>query len=459
MKAFCSLTIFEISRMLAPMLIAIAAAAAVMGTYQGEIQAGSFTLHLVLTVTAGGEGKLRVPEQGNVELPIAQVTQDGSKIAFAIPSIGARYTGELKGDTINGTWEQGGKSMPVAFKRTETPLALRRPQEPQPPFPYDEEQVRYRGPAGLLAGTFSHPHGKGPFPAILLITGSGPQNRDEEIFGHKPFKLLADVLTRRGVAVLRVDDRGVGASEGDPRVATSADFAEDARAGVAYLRARAEVDPNRVGLLGHSEGGVIAPMLCATDPRIAFEVLLAGPGVNGGDLIARQARDLMARSGMPAAQLAGNAKAQDEVIKLVRTIKDPEALKEQIKAVLRPLAREDGHGHALLTPAEVDQQAEAAASPWFRYFVNYDPASTLARVKAPTLALNGDLDLQVPADQNLKAIAKANPAITTRVLPHLNHLFQTAKTGLPAEYATIEETMAPVALDAIAAWVVLQAKP
>jgi hypothetical protein len=442
--------------MLAAMLIAIAAAATV-GTYQGEIKAGPFALHLILTVAASGEGKLRVPEQGNVELPIEKITTEGSHVTFQIPRIGASFQGELKGDTIAGTWSQGGRSMPLAFKRTETPLALRRPQEPQPPYPYVEEAVRYRGPAGMLAGTFTHPKEGGPFPAALLITGSGQQNRDEEIFGHKPFKLIADTLTRRGVAVLRVDDRGVGGSEGDPRNATSADFADDARAGVAFLRTRADVDPDRVGLIGHSEGGAIAPMLCANDPRLAFLVLLAGPGVDGGELIVRQAQELMQRSGMPAAQVEGNMQAQRQVIQLVRTVKDPQALTAQVKALLQPLASAEGQGHAQLTPAEVERQAEAAATPWFRFFVNYDPAPTLARVKAPTLALGGSLDLQVPPAQNLPAIAAAlrqNPDATTRELPGLNHLFQTARTGMPGEYAAIEETMAPAALQAIADWVV-----
>jgi pimeloyl-ACP methyl ester carboxylesterase len=437
------------------MLIAIATAA-LMGTYQGEIKAGSFTLHLVLTVAASGEAKLRVPEQGNVELPIAQVTLTGKEVKFAIPQIGANYHGELEQDTITGTWEQGGKSMPVVFKRTATPVTFQRPQEPQPPFPYEVEEVKYRGPAGLLAGTFTHPKGAGPFPAALLITGSGAQNRDEEIFGHKPFKLIADTLTRRGVAVLRVDDRGVGGSQGDPRQATSLDFADDARAGVAFLRTRPDVDPERIGLVGHSEGGMIAPMLAASDPRIAFQVLLAGPGVDGGELIKRQAHDLMQRSGMPPEQLEGNMKAQTEVIRLVRTVKDPEALKAQVKAVLQPLAREDGKGHALLTPAEVESQSNTVADPCFRFYVNYDPRPTLARLKTPTLALNGELDLQVPPDQNLPALKAANPAIETRALPALNHLFQTAKTGLPAEYATIEETMAPLALDTLASWIFKQ---
>jgi pimeloyl-ACP methyl ester carboxylesterase len=442
--------------MLDAMLIQIAAAA-IVGTYQGEIKAGPFALHLVLTIAASGEGKLRVPEQGNVELPIEKVEIDGAKVTFQIPKIGARFNGELKGETIEGTWEQGGRGMPIAFKRTEAPVTLRRPQEPQPPYPYVEEEVRYRGPAGMLAGTFTHPKGAGPFPTALLITGSGQQNRDEELFGHKPFKLIADALTRRGVAVLRVDDRGVGGSEGDPRTATSADFADDVRAGIAFLRARKDVNPARVGLIGHSEGGAIAPMVCATDPRLAFEVLLVGPGVNGGELVTGQARELMTRSGVPPAQLEGNMKAQETVIGLVRTVKDPEALKNQVKATLQPLTREDGTGHAQLTPAEVERQAEAAAMPWFRFFVNYEPGPTLAKVKTPTLALNGSLDMQVPAAQNLTAIKQANPKITTRELMGLNHLFQHATTGMPGEYAAIEETMAPEALEAITTWVADQA--
>lgn len=444
-------------------------AATLAGTWQGALNAGMFTLHPILTFMLGKDGAwqgtLRVPEQNNVTLPLGDVLQSGGVVSFSVPAAHATYDGQLSADgqRLAGTWHQGGRDFSLAFAHTPKPFAFVRPQEPHGPYPYVAEEVRYTNPVGHvpLAGTLTHPRGAGPFPAVLLITGSGQQNRDEEILGHKPFKLIADVLTRRGIAVLRVDDRGIGGSGGDFAAATTRDFATDVEAGLAYLRSRKDIDATRVGLLGHSEGGLIAPLVAAKDPRVAFLVLLAAPGVPGAQILKRQVAMLDAAAGTPAAQAAANEALTSQVVDTVAKETDPAKLKARLEAILDAHTQPGAAPH--LTPAEAQAQLRAVMSPWYQTFVRLDPRPALEHVHCPVLALDGSKDLQVDAAENLPAIAAAlkaggNRDVTTRDFPNLNHLFQHCQTGLPSEYATIAQTMAPEVLDTIADWVVAQTK-
>jgi pimeloyl-ACP methyl ester carboxylesterase len=351
------------------------------------------------------------------------------------------------GTEIAGTWTQGG-AMPLVLKKIDKLTRPNRPQEPKPPFPYRSEEVAIANAAGkaVLAGSLTVPEGKGPFPAVILITGSGPQNRDEEIFGHKPFFVLADHLTRLGLAVLRYDDRGVGKSTGVFASATSEDFAGDAWAAWQTLSGRPEIDPKRIGLLGHSEGGLIAPMLAAVHPEVAFVVMLAGPGVSGEQILLAQAAGIMKASGAPDAAIASNTAVQKQIFAILREETSMARIAERISAI--PAGSKEA------SAALVKQ----TASPWMRFFVLYDPAPALTKVRCPVLAIGGELDLQVLPDQNLPAIEAAlkqggDKDVTVVRLPGLNHLLQAAKTGLLAEYAQIEETMAPAALDTIATWI------
>jgi pimeloyl-ACP methyl ester carboxylesterase len=344
-------------------------------------------------------------------------------------------------------------------------LAPKRPQEPKPPYPYASEDVTYSNPAAgvTLAGTLTLPAGDGPHPVVLLISGSGPQDRDEFLMRHRPFLVLADHLTRKGIAVLRVDDRGVGKSTGTFATATTEDFATDVLAGVAYLKTRREIDPKRIGLIGHSEGGYVAPMVATRSPDVAFIVLLAGPGVPIAVLLREQARLLLEAGGADPAFIERNERAQERMFEIVRRESDPAAAAPELKAEVDALLAE-------LPPEQRDAARPSAEgsvtlvnSPWFRYLLTYDPARTLRRVKVPVLALNGELDLQVPPAQNLPAIEKAlhqgeNEDVETAVLPKLNHLFQTATTGSVAEYGTIEETMSSLALDKITTWILVRTK-
>jgi uncharacterized protein len=449
------------SAVVAAALLAPAVAAAqvepIAGDWYGTLAVGAVKLPLVFHVRADGGASVDSPAQQALGLPGAASFTDGkARLTLTLPP--AVFEGQLSSDgkTLSGQWLQGGSSFPLTMGRTPVAAApVNRPQTPKPPFPYRAEEVSYVNPAsGLkLAGTLTLPPGEGPFPVAVLISGSGQQDRDETLFEHKPFLVLADALTRKGVAVLRVDDRGVGGSErGELRTATSLDFATDVAAGAAFLRGRKDIDPDRIGLIGHSEGGLIAPVVAAKDPRIAFVVLMAGTGVSGNDVMKTQSRDVALASGVPA------AKAEEQALLVAAA--NAVALEETDPAKVRPRIV------ALLTekgapPTVVETQSRLLSTQWYRTFLTLDPAGYLRQVRAPVLAINGEKDTQVSASQNLPAIKAAladNRDVTILALPGLNHLFQTATTGSPAEYFQIEETIAPSALSAIVDWTVAHAE-
>lgn len=433
--------------------------AALNGIWQGVIKAGGQEIRLVFNLSfrdGSWTATVDSPDQGVKGIPVASVKLDGAKIAIDVPSIAARYEGIVqdKAASIVGKWLQGGGAFAVDLTRVEAVQQVRRPQDPILPYPYEEREVRFRNPdAGItLAGALTIPRQGGPFPAVVLVSGSGAQNRDEEIMNHRPFLVLADYLTRRGIAVLRYDDRGVSPSEGDPTLATSRDFAGDALAAFRFLSAQAGVDANRVGIAGHSEGGLIAPMLASEHPEVAFIVLLAGPGYRGYHLLLQQSAAILRASGVTEAQI-GQAEAASRSIYDV-LIDEPDDAKADAR--IREMLSAMG-----LKKDAIDAQLPALLSPWYRFFVSYDPAEALQKTTCPVLALNGSLDLQVPADLNLAAVEKAlrdggNSRVTAVKLEGLNHLFQHAKTGLVEEYIQIEETFAPEAMKAVADWILAE---
>lgn len=349
----------------------------------------------------------------------------------------------------------------------EVPTVIRhRPQHPKPPYPYDEREVLYENPqdSSKIGGTLTLPKDAGPHPAVLLITGSGLQDRDETIFDHKPFLVIADQLTRAGFIVLRVDDRGIGKSTGNPKNATIQVNATDVEAGIAFLKTQKEVDPKRIGLIGHSEGGIIAPIVAARSKDVAFIVSLAGTGLPGSIISPMQVEATVRASGMfSEADLALLVAAQKKVMAAVASGTEAEirdAVREGLEVANRVIPEAER-----LTPAKLDvrvmTEAAGVMSPWFRSFVTTDPAEAWRKVRCPVLALNGELDLQVPAKANLDAIAKAlrkNPKATTSARPGLNHLFQHAKTGTVSEYIDIEETFDPETLNMMTYWLTKQAK-
>lgn len=432
------------------------------GIWQGKIQNA---LRLVVHVAADSGGGLvsRVdsPDQGAMGLPVTQTTFTSDTLRLELADLGASYSGRMNGDgtAIAGEWRQSGQVLPLDLARADSVEMPRRPQEPNPPYPYVEEQVEYRGADAsvTLAGTLTKPQGAGPFPCALLITGSGPENRDEMIFGHRPFLVIADDLTRHGIAVLRVDDRGVGGSTGDAKTATSEDFAADVLAGVQFLATRGDIDPKRIGLIGHSEGGLIAPIVATRSQAVAFIVLLAGPGVTGAEILDAQGEAIARAMGRSDADVAQQRRVQQKLFALAAQRLDSASVDTRVRAIFR-----DEHVDSTTARAQVPGAVAIARSPWFQFFLGYDPRPALRKVRCPVLALNGGKDTQVPAKQNLPEIEKAlkaggNRDFETRELSGLNHLFQTCATGAPTEYATIEETVAPAALDAMRVWILAHA--
>jgi fermentation-respiration switch protein FrsA (DUF1100 family) len=430
------------------------------GTWMGSLDTGAVKLRVVFHILNAEDGltaTMDSPDQGMKDLSASSVTRNGASLKIEAKGIGGVFEGTIAADqsSIDGNWSQGGSSLPLLLKRVkdQAELELKRPQVPKKPYPYREEEVTYanRTQNVTLAATFTIPQGKGPFAAVLLITGSGPQDRDESLLGHKPFLILSDYLTRHGIAVLRADDRGTGKSTGVFSGATTADFSTDTEAGVAYLKTRPEVDPHKIGLIGHSEGGVIAPMVAARNKDVAFIVMMAGTGVTGDQILPAQAEAIAVASGTNPDEAAKNAAKEKEMLTLVETEKDQSVLEKELKEKMA----------GDVPDAQIGMQILQITSPWFRYFLTYDPASALRKVTCPVLAINGSLDKQVLPDQNLPAIRKAldeagNKRVEIDELPGLNHLFQTAKTGAPTEYAEIEETMSPVALEKITSWILKQ---
>jgi pimeloyl-ACP methyl ester carboxylesterase len=437
---------------------------ALEGNWLGALEVSGFKLRLLLKISKTADGQLKATmdsiDQRAKDLVVDSISFQDGTLKFVMKAIGASYTGTLSkdGTQFNGEFTQGGV-LPLDLKRvTDTSQTeLRRPQTPLKPYPYREEEVSYENTLDhvKLAATLTVPAGNGPFPAVVLITGSGPQDRNEALLGHQPFLVLADYLTRRGIAVLRADDRGVGGtSKGGPKDTTE-NYADDALAGIQFLKTRKEVDPKQIGLLGHSEGGMAAPMAAAKSSDVAFIVLMAGPGIPGDKLLSKQVGLISAAECQKEVQRAlADAK---ELMTTVINERDNTVAKQKLHdaAVKRTEAAKKRLEAQL---AGADAQNAAWATDWFRYFLSYDPRPTLMKVKVPVLAVNGEKDLQVPAKEDLEAIDQAlkeagNKDYKIVLLPNLNHLFQTTQTGAPSEYAEIEETIAPIALQTIGDWI------
>jgi pimeloyl-ACP methyl ester carboxylesterase len=455
-------------------LIAAPAAAqpSIEGDWQGALAAGGANLRLAFHVKST-DGKLTATldsiDQGAMAIPFDSVTITGDTVKLEMKVASASFEGRLStdGSMIDGTWTQGGVPRPLVLKRGAAVItALRRPQVPVKPYLYLEEEVSYQNKAAgvTLAGTLTLPRATAPVPAVVLISGSGPEDRDETIFGHKPFLILADHLTRNGIAVLRLDDRGVGGSTGKVDDSTSEDFADDAIAGIAYLKGRKEIDPKRIGLVGHSEGGLIGPIAATRSPDVAFVVMMAGPGLTGEEILYLQAAAIMKANGASEEQIAANRTIQERILAIAKSEKDPAAARAKFAPVRADFVAAVPPAQQQAAAAVLNAQFERVITPWFRYFLTFDPRPTLAKVKCPVLALIGERDLQVPYVENLDAIAAAfktggNTNATLAHLPGLNHLFQTATTGSPSEYMSIEETMSPVALKTISDWILQTTNP
>lgn len=439
------------------------------GSWQGTLKISSVELRIVFNINVDADtlssATLDSPDQGAYGIKIDRVIFKDNKVKFDIKAIGGYFEGTLSDENmqIDGTWNQGGQSLPLLLEFSEEKAEVKRPQEPKPPYPYNEEQVTYANEdTGItLAGTLTTPKSGGPFPAVILISGSGPQNRDEELLGHKPFLVIADHLTKNGIAVLRFDDRGVGKSTGDHSIATSEDFSTDVLAGIEFLKTRDDINKNYIGLIGHSEGGMIAPIVASKSNDVSFIVLLAGPGMPGDELILLQAELIARAEGIREDKIKNDVRLAKKFYDIIKATPDDSEAKKKLldtfEQYYNALSEEEktqlGDFEMLKT-----QQLTVLLSPWFRYFLSFDPVPYLKKVTCPVLALNGEKDLQVPPKENLSVIEKAltdggNKNFKTKELKSLNHLFQTSETGAFSEYVKIEETFSPVALEEILTWI------
>lgn len=441
------------------------------GNWIGVLEISGTKLRILLKITTKADKTLSATfdsiDQGAKDLPIDTITYQDGTLKFEAKPFGINFEGKVKeGVEIVGEFKQGQAKLPLVFKPQEKPIVINRPQHPIKPYPYDEQEVSYENKNDdiKLAGTLTLPKGKAPFPAVVLITGSGPQDRNEEIFDHKPFLVIADYLTRQGIAVLRVDDRGVGGTSKGAITATSENYAQDVLAGVEFLKTRKEINSKQIGLIGHSEGGIIAPMVATKSSDIAFIVLLAGTGLPGDEILKLQGALIAKASGASEKLINVSNEIQTISYRIIREEKDINIAKakliEENKKFYAKFSKEEKQALGLpdLTDEQIAKSSDILLSSWFRYFLTYDPRPTLKGVKVPVLAVNGEKDLQVPCKENLTEIEKAlkegaNKDFQIKSFPNLNHLFQTCQTGSPQEYGQIEETFSPDVLKEMGNWI------
>lgn len=437
----------------------------IVGQWFGILKVPDMQLNLVFNISKTKNGftsTMDSPDQKAIGIPVTTTSFENSILTLAIPAGGIEYEGKLNSDnTISGKFKQAGQTfeLNLSNKKTEKPILIR-PQEPKKPYDYLSEDIIFENSIDkiILSGTLTLPKSGSNFPVVVLISGSGAQNREEELMEHKPFLVLSDYLTKNGIAVLRYDDRGTAKSTGDFSNSTTLDFVKDVESAVKYLKTRKEINSKKIGLIGHSEGGVIAPMVAANDKNIAFIVMLAGTGIRGDKLLLLQKELIERQMLIPENEIKKGqvlmAGAYEIIIK-----SDKNEINLNIKL--------NNYFSEKIGSSDNDQQVNSLvnifSNNWMQTFIKLDPAIALQKTKCSVLALNGEKDLQVPAKINIEAIKKAlaiagNKKTQTKILPNLNHLFQECQTGLPKEYAEIEQTFSPIALKEISEWILLQTK-
>lgn len=423
--------------------------ATVTGDWHGNIEVPDQPLAVGVGFTADGRATIDIPAQGVVDGPLSEVQTGVDAVTWTITKIPGKpsFQGvyDQGSDSIKGQFTQSGQSFPLTLTRgkVEGPP---RPQEPEPPYPYRSEDVGYRNGDITISGTLTEPRSGGPFPAVMLINGSGANDRNEELLGHKPFLLLADTLTRAGYAVLRTDKRGVGQTGGRLNSASYRDLTDDIAAGMTFLRGRSEIDARRIGLFGHSEGGYLAPLYAQRpDSGVAFVIMMAGPAVPGSEVLLEQNRLILTAQGATLEQV-------DKQVGFTSTLSallckgDPVAAKDYVRQ----------HNDTLAADERLSEEAmDELVAPYMAALVCYDPAPALAALRVPVLAFYGSKDLQVPAAQNegpARTLLAADPDATVTVFDDLNHLMQPADKGTPDEYSRIETTIDPQVLTTVSAW-------
>ena len=444
----------------------------IVGTWQGTLNAMGTNLEIVFHFEKKGNeytSLMDSPTQGAFGIATTKTTFENGKLEIVNSNLALFYQGKLAKDSIVGTFNQNGISFPLNLVSTVKKTQLR-PQEPKPPFPYDTEDIVFTNIKEKidLAGTLTLPKSKMKSPAVIMIAGSGPNDRDETIFGQKPFWVLADYLSRNGIAVLRYDKRGIDESGGEYFTATTQDFAEDAEAAIKYLKTRKEIDALQIGLIGHSEGGIIAPMIAVKNSDVRFIVLMAGLGVKGSELSLAQNQFAFNKTNLPKEgkeHLNEMLKAIYESVTKWKEYVGSEAERNQLRQDLgmlwQNLPRE--MSDKVSKEAFVDKTTSNIATPWFRSFLKTNPVDYLQKLTIPILAINGEKDTQVDYKKNLTAIEASlkkgsNKHYTIKIYPKLNHLFQKSTTGEIDEYVKIEQTISPEVLSDITMWIQKQVK-
>ena len=441
----------------------------ITGEWNGVLDVMGTQMTLVFDIQESDSGYTSTfdsPDQEAMDIPFTTTEFNNGHLKLTASNIGAFYEGELQADSLIGTWNQGGQTFELNMSRDVVKKKVYvRPQEPKKPYPYYEEEVAFENSRDslTLAGTLTLPQENGLFSAVILISGSGPQNRNEEVFGHRPFLVLADYLTRHGIAVLRFDDRGTAESTGDFTSATSEDFANDGLSAVEYLKSREEINNQQIGLIGHSEGGLIAPIVVNRTEDVAFMILLAGTGVPGKEISLMQARTL---TNLDPDDMEGYSRFVKKAIDIASSNLPPYQKEQELTAhytnakdVIESLLPEGADAEKF-----IEQQVEVSMRPWTQFFYKHDPAGELSKITIPVLALIGSLDVQVPPEMNHPPIRKAleeagNQDFTIKELEGLNHMFQESETGSMMEYAEIEQTFSPMALEEISSWIKERFKP
>ena len=443
----------------------------ILGYWSGKLKMLSIELDFQIKVSKSDkslDGFITIPSQKVSEYKLPVFTYKKNKVHFELPgSAGtAKFDGTLKADSIKGTLLQAGIKGIFNLAKTDQPVK-EDPVEIQKeePLSYSEEDVAFKNGRILLAGTLTTPKAEGKFPAVILLTGNGPQDRDEDIFGFKVFQKIADHLTKNGFAVLRYDDRGVGGSTGNSLQSTTEDFSNDALAAIEFLKKQNSIDQTKIGLLGHSEGAQIAELAAVNSKDVSFIVLLAGNGVDGGTALIEQQKLILKASGFTDSLITENIELQDKINNALRNDVDLNDIRKDIRAFaekdyagLNNDVKNSIQDKETYLNSNVQSQIIFYNNPWFRFYVKYDPYPTLEKIKIPVLMIFSELDLQFPPSLNKQKMEEAlnkagNKNFKSVLFPKANHLYQEAKIGSPAEYSELKKEFVPGFLETISSWI------
>jgi pimeloyl-ACP methyl ester carboxylesterase len=435
----------------------------IIGSWEGELDVPGMKLPLVFNIKQNGSQLITTmdsPMQGAKDIPVTSTTFEKNELEIKANEMGITYKGTLKNDKIEGSFIQGQMSLPLILTKMKTgESVLKRPQTPQPPFNYKIEDVTFTNPfdKNTLAGTLTKPLNQKSYPIVVLISGSGQQNRDSELFGHKSFWVIADDFAKKGIGVLRVDDRGTGSSNGATMNMTTQNFAEDTNAAVEFLTQKGFTN---IGLIGHSEGGIIAPMVASKNKKVKFIISMAGPGIPIDELLVLQTNAIAKVSGATEEEIKLGEATNRKIYALLKNYNGTD-LQDEVKNIfianMQKLPKEQQPSAEEIAKT-AEQESVKTTIPWFTYFIKINPDEYWSKLKIPVLALNGSKDLQVISKENLAGIKASlekakNKKIDMVEFPNLNHLFQEAKTGSVEEYGQIEQTIAPQVLDKMSSWI------